>query len=95
MKCEFCGTTQDYGHVNYHSVLNGELCIRCIDKLLSWLHGRDIDEFWIEVDAIRNGFPPFPYEKVKELDHKYFYERAELVNKIRRLDHQHRRENNE
>ncbi len=59
-KCEHCGfDNQNFG-IKYYHRYGIVLCDRCIDKANSFNGGRNIDEYWTNKDAARDGFKPFP-----------------------------------
>ena len=71
-ECEFCGLQykeeDEYLKVStYYHMHDMILCDRCVDKLNSYMNDRSPDEYWLPVDAERNGFPPFPYAKLYEV----------------------------
>lgn len=73
-KCKLCGvqpTEENQNYSQHYQFHNDILCDRCVDKLNSITNGRSIDEFWLDKDAIRHGYPPFPYDSV----HQFIKER--------------------
>ena len=75
-ECQFCGiirtpeaqieSVENFIDVNYYYHHCMHLCDRCVDKLNSFRGGRHIDEYWLPNDARRCGYPPFPYNKLKD-----------------------------
>ena len=58
--CEHCGFDSQHFGIKYYHRYGMILCDRCIDKANSFSGGRDIDEYWTDEDAARDGFKPFP-----------------------------------
>lgn len=85
MKCQCCGTQQYEHHVTTHELMGLDLCMRCTDKLLSLINGRDVDEFWDAEAAERNGYEPFvvPSQYVME----FLRRRVKLMSPVRQLDY--------
>lgn len=72
-QCEFCNVKVDKRHeldwldIKYRTAHNLVLCDRCIDKINSYKNGYDVDEYWTDEDAKKDGLPKFPYHKLKNL----------------------------
>lgn len=91
MKCPFCGTEESkYIYIRHHEALGMNLCIRCIDKLLSWLNNRNIDELWTDEDARKEGYTDFPRLKLRDMNKRYYQKRIELMRQVMLLDREER-----
>ena len=86
MRCKHCGTTKWYN--GYHMMIGKELCGRCTDKLLSLINDRDVDEFWTDSFALKEGMERFPMPSFREL--QYLKKRAELMRPVMELDYKYK-----
>lgn len=96
MKCQFCEidsevTNNNLHEARYHRYLDLILCDRCTDKLLSCVNGRNINEYWTDEDAEKDGFPAFPFDRLKYINVPYYMERFDLLGRILEIDREERR----
>ena len=82
MKCDHCGYIEGNLSVEYYHRYGCNLCDRCIDKHNSVANGRDVDEYWTDEDAAKDGLCEFPFptkpiieknlkEEIEERKRKY------------------------
>ena len=86
-KCQYCGTEKCYPE--YRHAIGMNLCMRCIDKLLSLINDRNVDEFWKDEYAIKEGLEKFVIPSAYEIT--YFKKRVELMGPVKRLDYNFRK----
>lgn len=60
MKCDHCGYVEGNLSVKYYHRYGCNMCDRCIDKHNSIANGRDVDEYWNDEEAARDGLCEFP-----------------------------------
>ena len=88
-KCQHC-KTEDLNHfVEGHEMMGINLCMRCTDKLLSMINGRDVNEFWKDEYAERHGFPKFELPSPYNLE--YLRKRIDLMMPVKQLDYSYRK----
>jgi hypothetical protein len=86
-KCNWCGTKKC--NPSYHKLLERTLCMRCTDKLLSLINDRDVNEYWTDDFAIKEGLDKFPLPSDYVLS--YFKKRLELMRPVMKLDYNYRK----
>jgi len=63
--------------------------MRCTDKLLSLVNYRNVNEYWDDEAAERNGYEPFEIPSRYELE--YLRKRVELMRPVKTLDYNFRK----